>query len=256
MQNLNQTNGHEPEFQMEGKIVYFTGLNCPSGTEKVNHSRQFLAARKGQQWKIRKTNLHEDAVVNGIEYDEMGCDGTTIYELKSFDGNNPEISNVKNIITAQGRVRNGNALVGFNAMHLPSIFLVNIFFPDQSTGKPDVSYAIDAKVQAIQPLRDFSYLPEPTKQTRITETRYRLCAPGSGHPIYAGSTWMTEEEVEAKNRSLGIAYEKQNAQDEQIERPPGAEPETQDGANPPPASGQARPPEHRRDDPGPSGGRP
>lgn len=112
MQNSNQTNGQEPAFQVEGTIDYFTGPHCPPGTEKIKHSRRFVVARKGEQWKIRTTNLHEDAVVMGIDYDEMGCDGTNICELKSFDENNPEISNIKSIITAQGRVRPGTALVG------------------------------------------------------------------------------------------------------------------------------------------------
>jgi len=322
MQNANQTNGHEPAFQVEGSIHYFTGPHCPPGTEKIKHSRRFVVARKGDQWKIRTTNLHEDSVVMAIDYDEMGCDGTSICELKSFDEINPEISNIKSIITAQGRVRPGNALVGleidliyplwiaycssshflsrkdnrlaaplfimgdnllgtvpppfslpaewklngsnfireiswqsegkelgvengtenrlqyrlhelpppfnsgflrasfettdwvnFNGMRLPGNFTVKSFFPDQSTGKLDASYAIGAKVQVVQPLHDFSFLPKLTKQTRITDTRYRLCAPCSGHPTYAGSTWMTEEEVEAKNRSLGIEYEKQTSPD-------------------------------------------
>jgi hypothetical protein len=96
-------------------------------------------------------------------------------------------------------------------MRLLGNFTMKSFFPDQSTGKLDVSYAIEAKVRVVQPLHDFSFLPKLTKQTRITDTRYRLCAPCSGHPTYAGSTWMTEEEVEAKNRSLGIEYEKQTS---------------------------------------------
>jgi hypothetical protein len=96
-------------------------------------------------------------------------------------------------------------------MRLPGNFTMKSFFPDQSTGKLDVSYAIEAKVRVVQPLHDFSFLPKLTKQTRITDTRYRLCAPCSGHPTYAGSTWMTEEEVEAKNRSLGLEYEKQTS---------------------------------------------
>jgi len=320
MQNPIRTNGHEPDFQAEGNIAYFAEVRSPSGTEKIKHSRSFVVARKGPQWKIRATNLHADALVKGIEYDEMGCDGTTIYELKSFDGNNPEIPNVRNIITAQGRVRHGNALAGlgidliyplwiaygsskhflsrkdnriaaplfvtgdnlldtvpstlclpakwklngsnfiseiswqsegkelgvengtdnrlqyrlhelpapfncgflrasfettdwveFNGMRLPGSFTVKIFFPNQTTGKFDLSYAVDAKVRAVHPLGDFSFLPELTRKIRITDTRYHLCAPGSGHPTYAGSTWMTEEEVEAKNRSLGIEYEKGNA---------------------------------------------
>jgi hypothetical protein len=311
-----QTNVQEPEFQVEGKIIYFTGPHCPPGTEKVKHSRHFVVARKGQQWKIRTTNLKKDDVVHGIEYDEMGCDGTKIYELKSFDENNPEISNVKNIITAQGRVRHGNAPVGFdldfiyplwiaycssshflsrqdnrvaaplfimpnslgkdvppvlslpakwklndsyfireitwhsegkelgivngthqlhtlpppfdsgflrasfettdwvdfNGISLPGIFTVKVYFPSQTTSKSDVSYAIDAKVQTVHPLHDFSFLPELTKKTSITDTRYRLGTSSGTHPTYASITWMTKEEVEAKCKSLGMKYEKQTLQ--------------------------------------------
>ena len=106
-----QTNGQEPEFRAEGKIVYFAEARDPSGTEKIKHSRYFVVARKGQRWKIRTTNLNEDDVDRGTVFGEMGCDGTQIYELKSFDENNPKISSVKNITTAQGRVRPGNVPV-------------------------------------------------------------------------------------------------------------------------------------------------
>jgi hypothetical protein len=114
MQNSNQANGQEPAFQVEGTINYFTGPHCPPGTKNIKHSSRFVVARKGEQWKIRTANLHADSVVKGIDYDEMGCDGTNICELKSFDENNPEISSVKNITTAQGRVRLGNMPVGFS----------------------------------------------------------------------------------------------------------------------------------------------
>ncbi|HEY1718691.1 MAG TPA: hypothetical protein VGH42_10435 [Verrucomicrobiae bacterium] len=314
----NQTNGYEPEFQMEGNIVYLTECRSQFGTEQVKHSRHFVVARKGQQWKIRTTNLHEDEVANGIKYDEMGCDGATIYELKSFDENNPEFSNVKDILTAQGRVRHGNALVGlnldfiyplwiaycsssyflsrkdnriaaplfiiinsfldavpttlslpakwklndsnfiseiawhsegiylhvneggsrlkkypppfdagflhanfettdwisFSKMRMPSGFKLTVFGPNWPVGgeaKCTVSYTVEAKIQAVHPLQNFSFVPELTKKTRITDTRYRLNLPYSGHPTYAGLAWMTEEEVEAKNKSLGIKYEKQTS---------------------------------------------
>ena len=259
--------------------------------------------------------------MQGIEYDEIGCDGTRIWELKSVDENDPELSKVKNIITAQGRVRNGNAIVGLgidliyplwiaycssnqlltrsdhrlsaplfitgdnllgavpptlclpakwklngsnfvsriawqsegqelvvengtnhqlqyslhtlpppfdsgflrasfettdwndlNAMRLPGSFTVKIFFPDQMTGKFDVSYAVEAKAQDVQPLHNFSFLPELTKKTRITDTRYRLGTGSGTFPTYASLTWMTEEEVEAKCKSLGMKYEKQTSQ--------------------------------------------
>jgi hypothetical protein len=252
-----------------------------------------------------------------MEYNEMGCDGVKIFELRQFDENKiQDISNVKDIITTQGRVRHGNALVGleidliyplwiaycssnhflsrkdnriatplfitgdnllaavpptlslpakwklndsnfmseitwhsegkelglvngthqlhtlpppfdsgflranfettdwvdFNEMRLPGNFTVKVYFPSQTTGKCDVSYAIDAKVQAVHPLHDFSFLPELTKKTRITDTRYRLGTSSGTHPTYASITWMTEEEVEAKCKSLGMKYEKQTLQ--------------------------------------------
>ena len=319
MQNSNQTSGREPEFQVEGNIVYLTEIRNLSGSEQVKHSRHFVVARKGQQWKIRTTNLHEDGVVNGIEYDELGCDGTKIYELKSFDENNPELSNVKNIITAQGRVRLGNAPVGFGIdsiyplwiaycssnqflarkdnriaaplfvtmdsfldevlptlslpaqwklndsnfireitwqsegayLHedvgvsrlekypppfdaeflqakfettawikfseilMPGEFELKVFapnWPKEEDPKCVVCYTVEAKVEAIQPLQNFSFLPGLTKKTRITDTRYRLYSSCSGHPTYAGLAWMTEDEIEAKNASMGIKYEKQTLQ--------------------------------------------
>src|ERR1700694_3602733 len=95
------TNVQETEFQVEGNIVYLAECRSPSGPEQVKHSRHFVVARKGRQWKIRTTNLNENDVAHGDKYDDMGCDGAKIFELKYFDENNPEISNVKNIITAQ-----------------------------------------------------------------------------------------------------------------------------------------------------------
>ena len=301
---------------MEGNIVYSAEIRGPSGKEEVKHSRHFAVARKRQQWKIRTTNLHNDRFAYGNAYDEMGCDGAKIFELKHFDENNPEFSTVKNIITAQGRVRHGNAPVGFdldfiyplwiaycssnhflsrqdnrvaaplfitpnslgkdvppvlslpakwklndscfiseiawhsegkelgmvngtyqlhtlpppfysgflrasfettdwvdfNGMRLPGIFTVKIFFPNQTTGKSEVSYAIDTNVQVIHPLHNFSFLPELTKKTSITDTRYRFGNSSRSFPKYASLTWMTEEEVEAKCKSLGMKYEKQTLQ--------------------------------------------
>ena len=315
----NQASGRESEFLAEGSIAYSAEFRSPTGREQVNHSRRFVVARKGQQWKIRTTNLLSDRFAYGDDYGEMGCDGTKIFELKSFDGNNPDLSAVKDIITAQGRVRHGNTPVGFyldfvyplwiaycssdfflslkdnrlaaplfitigsllddvrpplclpvkwklnasnfiseiawhsegrylheeiaanrletypapfnigflqasfettewisfSEMFMPKGFVLTVFAPNwpaEGEAKCVVSYTVNAELQAVHPLHEFSYLPELTKKTRITDTRYRLCAPCSGHPTYAGSTWMTEEEVEAKNRSLGIEYEMQTSQ--------------------------------------------
>ena len=317
----NHINSHVPEFQVEGDIAYTTEIRRRSGNERVKHSRGFVVSRKGQQWKIRTTNLNNDGrFAYGNDYNEMGCDGSKIYELKSFDENNPAFSNAKNIITAQGRVRVGNAPVGFDIdffnplwiaycssnyflsqkdnrisaplfiatdsfldavpttlslpakwklndsnfvseitwhsegvylhedagasrlekypppfdvgflhakfettdwisfseMLMPSGFVLKMFapnWPEDGEAKCILSYTVEAKVKAVHTLRDFSFAPELTKKTRITDTRYRLVSPCCGHPTYAGLAWMTEEEVEAKNKSLGIKYEKQIPQD-------------------------------------------
>lgn len=321
MQFSNQTSGQEPEFQVEGQIIYSAEIRGPSGKEQVKHSRHFVVARKGQQWKIRTTNLDEDhRFAYGIEYNEMGCDGTKIYELKSFDENNPEISKIKNIITAQGRVRPGNTLAGldidliyplwiaycssdyflsrqanrmaaplfnvgnflteavppaldlpvkwklddskfiseiawhsegtylheedgtsrfekypppfdvgflhanfettdwinFSEMLILGGFVLKVFapnWPGEGEAKCVVAYTIDAKVQTVHPLQNFSCLPELTRKTGITDTRYRLgnC---SGCLLHYGSSssWDTEEEIEAKLKSRGIEYEKQTSQ--------------------------------------------
>ena len=305
---------------MEGNIVYLTEIRNPSGSEQVKHSRHFVVARKGQQWKIRTTNLDKDGrFAFGNSYDEMGCDGVKIFELKSFDENNPNLAGVENIITAQGRVRLGNAPAGFDldfiyslwlaycssnhflsrkdnriaaplfitmdsflddvpptlslpaqwklndsnfigeitwhsegaylheevgvsrlekypppfdagflqakfettdwihfsGMLMPGRFELKVFGPnwqEEGEAKCIVSYTVEAKVQAVHPLHDFSFLPELTKKTRITDTRYRLGSPCKGHPTYASLAWMTEAEVEAKNKGLGIQYEKQTLQ--------------------------------------------
>lgn len=320
MQNPNQTNDHEPEFQVEGEIVYSAEIREPSGPKQVKHSRRFVVARKGQQWKIWTANLDkDDRFAYGNDYNEMGCDGAKIFELKSFDENNPRLSSVADIITAQGRLRLGDAPAGFDTdffyplwiaycssnhflslkdnriaaplfiiadsflgavpptlvlpakwklndsnfiseiawhsegtylhvddggsrlekypppfdvgflhatfettdrisfseMRMPSGFVLKVFapnWPEEGEAKCIVSYTIEATVQSVHPLHDFSFLPGLTKKTRITDTRYRLGYPCQGHPTYASLAWMTEEEVEAKNKSLGIKYEKQTLQ--------------------------------------------
>ena len=318
MEARNQTNGLKPEFQVEGNIVYRTEIRNPSGTELIQHSRRFMVARKGRQWKIRTTNLQSDRFAYGNEYDEMGCDGETIHQVKSYDETNPNLSDVKNIIATQGWVRHGNAptgfdlnffyplwiaycssshflaakdnqvaaplfntmnslldsarppfclpakwkqnesnfisevlwqsegkylsaeiganrletypppfnagflhakfetkdWIGFAEMLLPKDFVLTVFgpnWPAEGEAKCVVSYTTEAKVQAVRPADNFSFLPELTKITRITDTRYRLCSPCSGHPTYASLAWMTEDEVEAKSQSMGIKYEKQTS---------------------------------------------
>ncbi len=319
MQPLKTTNGPEPEFQVEGDIVYLTEIRRSSGTEPVKHSRNFIVMRKGQHWKIRTTHIKTDEFAYGNEYDEMGCSGTVVYEVKNFDETNPKIGGVKDIISAQGRVRFGNAPVAFGTdfflplwiaycssdyfsstkderiiaplfttrnffteaiprtlalpanweldssnfvskiewrsegeylheddkgsrpekypppfdagfLHatfetqdwiefseilVPGSFVLKVFAPSWlNAGGPKcvLSYAVEAKVRAVHHLRDFSFLPELKKKTRITDTRF---CPGSScgnHPTYASVAWMTEKEVETKCQSLGMKYEKQTAQ--------------------------------------------
>lgn len=319
MQPLKTTNGPEPEFQVEGDIVYLTEIRRSSGAEPLQHSRHFVVTRRGQQWKIRATNIKTDGFAYGNEYDEIGCSGTVIYEVKNFDETNPKIGGVKDIISAQGRVRFGNAPVAFGTdfflplwiaycssdyfssakddriiaplftsrnyfaealpqtqllpakwelngsnfvskiawrsegeilheddngssiekypppfdtgflqatfetqdwikfseMFVPGSFVLKVFGPSWLNAdgpKCVLSYAVEAKVRGVHHLRDFSSLPELTKKTLITDTRFRL---GSGcgiYPTYDGAAWMTEKEVETKCQSPGMQYEKQTAQ--------------------------------------------
>jgi hypothetical protein len=114
MQTSNQTNGQDPEFQVEGKIVYSAEIRRHTRTEKIKHTRRYVVSRNGQQWNIRTTSLNEDDSHKGIEYDEIGCDGRKIYEVKSFDENDPGIAGVKDIISAHGRVMQGDTPAGFD----------------------------------------------------------------------------------------------------------------------------------------------
>lgn len=319
MKISNQTNGQEPEFQVEGKIVYSAEIRSRGATEQIKHSRSFLVARNGPRWRIRTTNLKEDDRCNSIEYDEIGCDGTTIHEVKCFDGTQPSIAGVKDIISAQGRVRLGTApacfdidfflplwiaycssqyfislkdnriaaplfimpnslgtdvppvlplpakwklneshfiseiawqsegeslhvdndgsrleryptpfdagflqatfettsWTSFSEISMPGSFVLKVFGPTWPQGQEPKCvqlYTIEAKVENVQPLNHFSCLPELTKKTTITDLRYRGGHCPGGVISYSRSTWMTEDEVEAKLKSLGFNYEKQTSQ--------------------------------------------
>jgi hypothetical protein len=123
MKISNQINRKEPEFQVEGNIVYSAEMSRRSGVEKIKHSRSFLVARKGEQWKIRTTNLKEDHFTDGLDYDEMGCDGMKIFDLKQFDENHPNISKVKSAITAQGRIRQNEVPQGLDDAFIYPLWL-------------------------------------------------------------------------------------------------------------------------------------
>jgi hypothetical protein len=108
MQNSNQTNGQEPEFQVEGSIVYLTNIR---GSERA-HSQPFTVARKGRQWKIRTTNLNDA----DPDHWEMSSDGLRIYELHQFDENalRQKHGDLGDRYTAWGWVRHGSFPVGFD----------------------------------------------------------------------------------------------------------------------------------------------
>jgi len=315
----NRINGQGPEFQVEGNIFYLTESRRRHSPEpeKIQWSKQFIVTRKGRQWKIRTTNLNEDA----FQYEEMGCDGTKIFQLRQCNANKfPENTDDKNFITASGRVLNGNFPVGFDSnlifplwlaycssdyflsrkddrivtplflvgdflsqavpptmplpakwklndsnfiseitwysegtylheedgasrfekypppfdvgfLHasfkttdwtsfseilMPRGFVLRVFapnWPEEGEAQCVVAYTIDARVQTVHPVQNFSCLPELMRKTGITDTRYRLgnC---SGCLLHYGSSssWDTEEEIEAKLKSRGIEYEKQTSQ--------------------------------------------
>ena len=315
MKISNQVECEEPGFQVNGNLVYSTDIRGSTGNEKIKHFRSFQVVRKGEQWKIRTANLKEDQFFNATDYDEMGCDGTRIFDLKSFDENHPNISKREGRITAQGRVRQdevphglddgfiyplwlaycssnyflnqndnrvaaplfmtedslqgavspvfklpaewrlndsnfvseiawqseGKALVSENGacrliallppfdsgylmasfkttdwiklcrLTMPAVFAMKAFFPNWKTKNCEISYIIEGRVKTIHPLQEFSFLPELTKKTLITDTRYRLSG-GCGHLSYGSLSWMNEQEIEAKCKSLGIQYEKQTTQ--------------------------------------------
>jgi hypothetical protein len=103
--------------------------------------------------------------------------------------------------------------VHFSGMPVPGEFSLKVFAPNwPEAGEPKcvIRYTIEAKVQTVQPLQNFAWLPELQRKTLITDTRYRLVH-GCGCLSYGSSAgWNTEEEIEAKLKSRGLEYEKQN----------------------------------------------
>jgi hypothetical protein len=108
----------------------------------------------------------------------------------------------------------------FLGLQLPTNFELKTFFPNNFQLHPDPtqgelcqSWLIEAKVHCFHDLSDFSCLPVLTKTAIITDGRYHGgCCP-DGWLSYGSSTWMTEEEVEAKNKQHGVKCEKQIPQD-------------------------------------------
>ena len=305
----NQTNGHEPEFQVEGEIIESSHNHRGriSREKDIVAHKYFSLARKGKQWKIRATSLKSDA----IEYEETGCDGTVIYELRQM---NEEICRQEQgeltagCLTAHGSIRHGNFPTGLNSgpffplwlafcssdyfvsrkdgrivspefsegdnrsrmvkpaqwqlngsslpskvewylggkdrgypppfdgvflnncfevvswnefygLQLPGRFELKIFFPNHLLATPDPTQGelcllgvTEANVKSIQPLSGFSCLPELTRKTLVIDGRFRCSSSCDGLLSYGSSSWMTEEEVEAKNRQHGVKCEKQTAQ--------------------------------------------
>ena len=99
----------EPEFQVEGSIVYATNIR---GVKRAQ-SKPFVVARKGPQWKIRTTNLYDP----DPHHAETGSDGSNFYELHQFDENalRQKHGDLKNSYTARGWVRHGSFPVGLDS---------------------------------------------------------------------------------------------------------------------------------------------
>ena len=302
-------NGHEPEFRAEGEIID-SSHNHRGRISREKHivaHKHFSLVRKGRQWKIRTTSLKSDA----IEYEETGCDGTVIYELRQM---NEEICRQEQgelpagCLTAHGSIQHGNIPTGFSSglffplwlafcssdyfvsrkdgrivspefsegdnrsrmvkpahwqlnglalqskvewylggkdrgypppfdgvflnnsfeviswnefsgLQLPGSFEQKTFFPNQLQANPDPTQGelcllsvTEAHVESIQPVSSFSCLPELTRKALITDGRFRGGCSPDGLLSYGSAAWMTEEEVEAKNREHGVKCEKQISQ--------------------------------------------
>lgn len=107
----------------------------------------------------------------------------------------------------------------FSGMKLPGGFRLDVFMPNQMQLHPDpaqgelcLTWNIEAKVNVVHPPENFSCLPELTRKTLITDGRFRGGCNPNGMLSYGSSSWMTEEEVEAKNRQHGVKCEKQTTQ--------------------------------------------
>ena len=108
----------------------------------------------------------------------------------------------------------------FSGMKLPSGFRLDVFMPNRIQLHPDPTqgelcllWSIEAKVNAVRPLEKFSCLPELTRKTLIIDGRFGCSSSCDGLLSYGSYSWMTEEEVEAKNRQHGVKCEKQTTQD-------------------------------------------
>jgi hypothetical protein len=191
MQPLKTTNGLKPEFRVEGDIVYMPEIRRGSGAEPLKHSKHFVVTRRGQRWKIRTTNIKTDDFAYGDYYDEMACDGTITYELRNFDETNPKISGVKDIITAQGRVRFGNTPVAFGT---------DFFLPLWIAYCSSDYFSFRKGNKIIAPLfaaRDF--FSEALPRTEALPSEWEL----NGSNFVSKISWYSEGEFPAVNDRSG-----------------------------------------------------
>lgn len=114
MQTLNQSSSYEPEFQAEGEIIL-------TGEKSSGNKKPFIVARKGRQWKIRTTELNFETPF----FQEMGCDGTTIYELFQYDEDvlYRKRRDLKNALTATGRIYPGSHPLGVDCSYSYPLWL-------------------------------------------------------------------------------------------------------------------------------------
>lgn len=104
--------------------------------------------------------------------------------------------------------------VDFSGMQLSGGFGLEVFAPDcwreQAEGKCEVLFDIKGRAQVFQALRNPSFVPELTRKTMITDTRYRIGgSTGCCLAYESSSNWDTEEQVEAKLNTRKIRYAKQ-----------------------------------------------
>src|SRR5450631_4058223 len=100
----NPINGHEPEFQVEGEIIVSSYNHRGRITQEKSPvcKKPFVVARKGRLWKIRTADLDFETPF----FEEMGCDGATIYKLFQYDEEQlrQKHGDLKNALSATGQI--------------------------------------------------------------------------------------------------------------------------------------------------------
>jgi len=104
----------------------------------------------------------------------------------------------------------------FSGMKLPGGFRLDVFAPNQMQLHPDPTqgelcktWSLEATVNTVSPLNNFSCLPELTRVTMMTDGRFLGGCNPDGLLTYKNHAWLTEEEVETKNKKFGAICEKQ-----------------------------------------------